>query len=92
MNRPQYWLRQPTGTLKVGNIGQRILELQIAVQGHDDAGVHAVMDQRLGQGTCNIGQTAGFGKGIAASLAAYRIFMSTSLQSTQMSEGVPRLP
>ena len=48
----------------VGNVFQLIAVLQIAVQGHDDAGVHAVLDQRFGQGTCHIGQTAGFGKGI----------------------------
>ncbi len=50
----------------VGNVFQLIAVLQIAVQGHDDAGVHAVLDQCFGQGTCHIGQTAGFGKGQAS--------------------------
>ena len=48
------------GHAEIGNIGQRILELEIAVQGHDNAAVNAVMNQSLGQCTGNIGQTTGF--------------------------------
>ena len=47
----------------VGNVFQPIAELQVAIQRHDDAGVHAVLDQRFGQGAGHIGQTAGFCKG-----------------------------
>ena len=47
----------------VGNVFQLIAELQVAIQRHDDAGVHAVLDQRFGQGAGHIGQTAGFCKG-----------------------------
>ena len=51
------------GHAEVGDIGQRILEFQVAVQRHNDAGVDAVADQRLGQSARNIGQAAGLGKG-----------------------------
>ena len=55
---PAHWDRV------VVNVFQLISELQVAIQRHDDAGVHAVLDQCFGQGACHIGQTAGFGKGI----------------------------
>ena len=48
------------GHAEIGNIGQRILELEIAVQGHDNAAVNTVTNQSLGQCTGNIGQTTGF--------------------------------
>ena len=51
------------GDRVVGNVFQLIAELQVAIQRHDDAGVHAVLDQRFGQGAGHIGQTAGFCKG-----------------------------
>ena len=47
----------------VGHIFQLVAELQVAVQRHDDAGVHAVLDQSLGQRASHIGQTAGLRKG-----------------------------
>ena len=47
----------------VGDVFQPVTHLQVAVQRHDDAGVHAVLDQSLGQRACNISQTAGFRKG-----------------------------
>ena len=47
----------------VGDILQLVAHFQVAVQRHDDAGIHAVLDQSLGQGACHIGQTAGLGKG-----------------------------
>ena len=53
----------PQGPAEVGDISQRILEFQVAVQRHNDAGVDAVADQRLGQSARNIGQAAGLGKG-----------------------------
>ena len=48
---------------EIGDIGQRILEFQIAVQRHNDAGVDAIANQRLGQSARNVGQAAGLGKG-----------------------------
>jgi len=47
----------------VGHIFQLVAELQVAVQRHDDAGVHAVLDQSLGQRASHVGQTAGLRKG-----------------------------
>ena len=47
----------------VGDVFQPVTHLQVAVQRHDNAGIHAVLDQSLGQRACNIGQTAGFRKG-----------------------------
>ena len=47
----------------VGDILQLVAHFQVAVQRHDDAGIHAVLDQSLGQGACHVGQTAGLGKG-----------------------------
>ena len=44
---------------EVGNVGQGILELQIAVQRHDNAAIHAILHQGFGQGTRNVSQTAG---------------------------------
>ena len=46
----------------VGHILQVIPEAQIAVQRHDHAGVHTILDKGLGQRTCHVSQTAGFGK------------------------------
>ena len=43
----------------VGDILQILAVFQVAVQGHDDAGVHAVLDKGLGQGACHVRQTAG---------------------------------
>ena len=51
------------GDRVVGNVFQLVAELQVAIQRHDDAGIHAVLDQRFGQGAGHIGQTAGFCKG-----------------------------
>ena len=61
-NRPQYWLRQPTGTLKLVDIGQGILKLQVIVKRHHHAAINAVADQRLGQRAGHISQAAGLGK------------------------------
>ena len=47
----------------IGDVFQLVAEFQIAVQGHDDAGVHAILDQSLGQRARHVGQTAGLGKG-----------------------------
>ena len=48
----------------VGHIFQHLAVLQVTVQRHDNAGVHAVLDQCLGQCTGHVGQTAGLCKGI----------------------------
>jgi len=48
----------------VGNVLQLIPELQIAVQRHNDTGVHAVLHQGFGQGTGHVCQTTGFCKGV----------------------------
>ena len=46
-------------TIEVGDVGQGVLEFQIAVQRHNHAAIHTVLDQGFGQCTRYVSQTAG---------------------------------